>query len=39
VPAQHTVLATLKARYGTMQTLGFTLVSGTVAADTISRAV
>jgi preprotein translocase subunit SecF len=39
VPAQHALVATLKDRYGAVQALGFTTVSGTVAADTTTRAV
>src|SRR5919206_1430958 len=39
VAAQNRLLATLKAHYGAVESLGFTTVSGTVAADTATRAV
>jgi preprotein translocase subunit SecF len=39
VAAQSRLLAALKARYGAVESLGFTTVSGTVAADTATRAV
>ena len=39
VAAQSSLLAALKAHYGAVESLGFTTVSGTVAADTATRAV
>ena len=39
VAAQNALLAGLKTAYGAVQSLGFTTVSGTVAADTTTRAV